>query len=154
MIGRLCSEETLNPNGKGGCRSGQGLFTEDGGAQECTGIRSSGQGRKELLAEPWGSPRAGRAKGVTGQDRGVWAEQAGPRTAVTEVSRSPALLCGEKLALLWVKYSCSCSLMSAVFTSEIITFKACSSTVLKWPFTYGREVTAQATAVIPFCAVA
>lgn len=40
--------------------------------QSSTG--SSGHGRKELLAEPFGSPRTGRAKGVTGQERGVLAE--------------------------------------------------------------------------------
>lgn len=95
----------------------RGLFTEAGGAQECTGISSSGHGRKELLAEPLGSPRAGRAKGVTGQDRGVLAEPAEPRTAVTGVSRSLALtgVCGgraclalsEMLLLLLLEFSLS-----------------------------------------------
>lgn len=82
MIGRLCSEETLVPNGKGCCRSGQGLIyrgwrgpgvhRDQELGQSSTG--SSGHGRKELLAEPFGSPRTGRAKGVTGQERGVLAE--------------------------------------------------------------------------------
>lgn len=53
-----------------------------------------------------------------------------------------------------VRYRGSCSLKSALFTPEIILFKACYSTVLKWPFRYGREVTPQAGGVIRFCAVA